>query len=193
MNKLVVMNRISLDGYFTDENNPSRPEWSIEDPELDKWMMTDHDFMKPNAYLFGKTTYRQFENVWTKVNENSNVSNEVIQMAKSLNKMKKFVISKSLKNLTWENSFLLNKDIIEDVKKIKKENNGDILIFGSGSIIQQLTSANLIDEYLLIVTPIILGKGKLLFKDVNKTKLDLIESVQFKSGNILLHYKTMNL
>ena len=110
-------------------------------------------------------------------------------MAESLNKMKKFIISKSLKKLTWENSILLNNDIVEDVKKLKENNNGAILIFGSGSIIQQLTSVNLIDDYLLIVTPLVLGVGKPLFKDMNKTRLDLVESIRFKSGNVLLYYK----
>ena len=63
MKKIVVINRISLDGYFTNNDNPSRPDWFIEDSDLDKWMMNGHDFMSPTAYLFGSATYKQFENV----------------------------------------------------------------------------------------------------------------------------------
>lgn len=189
MNKIFVINRISIDGYFSNNENVSRPEWFLNDTELDKWMMTGQDFMNPTSYLFGRITYQNFEKVWPNVTKMSNLPEEVIKMASALNKMKKYVCSRTLKKVTWENSFLLKDNIIESVKKLKEENDGDFLIFGSGTIVQTLAHAKLIDEYLLIVTPIILGKGKALFNDTAKTNLDLVQAIQFKSGNVLLHYK----
>ena len=188
MRKIVVINWITLDGYFTDQENPSSPPWVISDPELDKWMMSGRNTMNPNSYLFGRVTYKQFEQVWPNMRKQKNITKEVLQMATSLNKMKKFVFSRTLKETTWENSFLLKGDIVEEVQRLKQENDGDFLIFGSGTVVQQLSSAKLIDEYILVLSPVILGKGKPLFENTNKLNLQLVDSKQFKSGNVLLHY-----
>ena len=67
-----------------------------------------------------------------------------------------------------------------------------MVIFGSGTIVRQLTAEGLMDEYLFVVTPVILGAGKSLFKDVKKLDLKLLETKNFKSGNVLLHYKAKN-
>ena len=67
-----------------------------------------------------------------------------------------------------------------------------MLIFGSGTIVQQLADEGLLDEYLFVLTPVILGAGKPLFKDVKKFNLELLEARDFNSGNVLLHYKTVS-
>ena len=104
--------------------------------------------------------------------------------------MTKVVFSKTLKEVTWENSKLVKGDVTKEVSKLKQGEGLDIVIFGSGTIVQQLTDEGLIDEYLIAVTPVILGAGKPLFKDVKKINLELLETRNFKSGNVLLHYGT---
>jgi dihydrofolate reductase len=93
-----------------------------------------------------------------------------------------------LNEVTWKNTTLLKGDVAREVRKLKQGKGPDITIFGSGTIIQQLTREGLIDEYLLIVSPVIVGMGKLMFKDVNKLNLKLLETRSFHSGNVLLHY-----
>ena len=71
---------MSLDGYFTDEDGPTKPDWFNDDQDLDKWMMSKHKgnvFMKPSAYLFGRITYEQFANVWPKMENRENIPNDI--------------------------------------------------------------------------------------------------------------------
>jgi dihydrofolate reductase len=103
--------------------------------------------------------------------------------------MTKVVFSKTLKDVSWENTRLVEGDVAKQVSRLKQGKGSDILIFGSGTIVQQLTAEGLIDEYLFAVTPVILGAGKSLFNGVQKLDLELLETRNFKSGNSLLHYK----
>lgn len=103
--------------------------------------------------------------------------------------MTKVVFSTTLNEVTWENSELFNTDITTEISKLKQGNGADITIFGSGSIVQQLEDNGLIDEHLLVLTPVILGAGKPLFKNIPNTSLDLLAVRHFNSGNILLHYR----
>lgn len=81
------------------------------------------------------------------------------KISNELNEMKKLVVSKTLSEVTWKNSALIDGNLAEEVKKIKQADGKDIVIFGSGTIVQQLTAEQLIDEYLLCITPVILGTG----------------------------------
>ena len=84
---------------------------------------------------------------------------------------------------------MIKDDLAAEVRKLKQGYGADIVIFGSGTIVQQLTSQRLIDEYLIGVTPVILGAGKSFFNDVKKLNLELLKAKNFDSGNILLHYR----
>ena len=90
--------------------------------------------------------------------------------------------------MPWENSRLLHGNLTEEVERLKQGEGTSILVFGSGTIVQQLTDAGLIDEYFIAVTPVVLGKGKQLFREVQKRNLQLKQSRQFESGNVLLRY-----
>ena len=103
--------------------------------------------------------------------------------------MTAFIRFQTLKEVTWENGVLHNGDLINVVKQLKQDGDSTILIFGSGTLVQPLTDAGLIDDYVLTVTPVVLGKGKALFKDVKKVSLTLESTQSFDSGNVLLHYK----
>jgi dihydrofolate reductase len=79
--------------------------------------------------------------------------------------------------------------LAEEVRKLKQEKGADMTIFGSGTIVQQLANEGLIDELLIVATPIVIGTGKQLFKDVKEMKLELLETKHFDSGIVLLHYR----
>ncbi len=189
MKKVVMFNRISIDGYFAGRNGEI--DWFIRDPELDKALheMGQPGAIAPDTVLLGRVTYQLFESVWPKIAADPDAPEEARITANELNQMAKVVFSKTLKDVSWENTKLVKGDVAKEVGRLKQEKGSDILIFGSGTIVQQLSTVGLIDEYLFAVTPVILGAGKSLFDGVKKLDLELLEARDFESGNVLLHYK----
>jgi len=185
MRKIVVSNWVSTDGFFAGPNGEI--DWIVQDPGVNQ---ATHELMDPDTLLAGRVSYQGFENFWPKVAKDPNSPEEMRKIADEMNQMTKVVFSRTLKEVTWENSKLINGNIIEEVQKLKKGSGADMVIFGSGTIVQQLANEGLIDEYLLAVSPVVLGTGKLLFKDVKKHGLELLEARNFNSGNVLLRYQT---
>lgn len=185
MRKIIMFNRVTLDGFFAGAHDEI--DWFVVDLEVDKAL---HEMMNPDTILFGSKTYEMFESYWPHVAENPAAHEGELMMAKELAQMTKMVFSKQLKHSTWENSNFFNGGLIEEAKKVKQGDGGDIVIFGSGTIVQQLANQDLIDEYFFVVTPVVLGKGKLLFDGVKHSSFSLVDTKVFaKSGNVLLHYK----
>ena len=184
MRKIVMLNRVSLDGFFTGLNGEI--DWFIHDPEVDK---AAHEMMQPDTLLLGRATYQMFESYWPPVATDPNAPKEARIIADELNQMTKVVFSKTLEEVTWENSKLIKGNVSGEVRKLKQGKSADITIFGSGTIVQQLADEGLIDEYLIVVTPVVLGEGRPLFKDVKRFTLKPLETRNFVSGNVLLHYE----
>lgn len=188
MRNIIMLNRLSIDGFFAGPNGDI--DWFIHDPEVDQ---AAHEMMQPDTVLLGRVTYQLFESYWPHVATDPKTSKEARVIADELNQMTKVVFSKTtLKKVSWENSNLVTGDVTTEVKALKQGHGADITIFGSGTIVQQLAKEGLIDEYLMVVTPVVVGTGKPLFKDVQKINLELVETRDFKSGNVLLHYKLAN-
>jgi dihydrofolate reductase len=175
--------------FFAGPNGESH-EWFVIDPEVEK--ASRKMVGQVDTVLFGRVTYQLFESHWPKVAKDPKAPKEERAIGNELTKMKKIVFSKTLKEISWENSKLVKGDLATEVRKLKQENGSGMLIFGSGTIIQQLTAEGLIDEYLFVITPVILGAGKSLFKDVKKSDLQLLETMSFISGNVMLHMKPAN-
>ena len=184
MRKVIMLNRVSVDGFFAGPNGEI--DWFIHDPEVDK---AAHEMMQADTLLFGRLTYEMFFSYWPHVAADPNASIGERALAGELSLMTKVVFSTTLKEVKWENSRLSKGDLAEEVRKLKQGDGTDITIFGSGSIVQQLANEGLIDGYLIIVTPVVLGAGKTLFSDVEKTNLELVGARSFRSGNVLLHYE----
>ena len=187
MRKIVVFDWVSVDGYYAGPNREI--DWVVQDPEIDK---AAHERMNPDTLLCGRISYQMFENVWPKVAEDPKAPKGMKKLADEMAQMTKVVFSKTLKEVTWENSKLFHGDLIEEVKKLRRRKGADIAIFGSGTIVQQLANEGLINEYLFAITPVVLGSGRSLFTDVEGLNLALVETKNFKSGNVLLYYKKGN-
>jgi len=186
MRKITVMNRISIDGFFASLNETTwGMDWFISDPEVDKAL---HASGESTTLILGGITFRGFERSWVPLLTDPNAPAEVKAVAEELTQMTKLVFSKTIKATTWENTRLLSGNLIEEIRKLKQGPGDDMLIMGSGSIIQQLTDERLIDDYVFIVTPVIAGTGKSLFNNVKQLGLKLLKTQSFKSGNVLLHY-----
>ena len=110
-------------------------------------------------------------------------------MALWIDEATKIVFSTTRKDVTWRNSRLLHELDPREIEAVKSGPGGDIMLFGSGSIVSQLTQHRLIDEYQFVVGPILLGSGRSLLSDVPvQLKLDLLESRKYRSGNVMLRY-----
>jgi dihydrofolate reductase len=183
MPKLVVYNAMSIDGYFTDANGDM--SWAHKrDPE---WQA----FVSENAsgggqLLFGRVTYDLMASFWP--TPLAAQSNPIV--VERMNNLRKFVFSTTLEKASWNNTTLLKGDLSTEVRKLKQAPGPDIVIMGSGSIVAQLADAGLIDEYQIVLNPLVVGNGRTLFEGVKrKLPLKLARSRPFGNGNIVLFYE----
>ena len=183
MRKVIVFNQVSLDGYFTDDNNDM--SWAHKhDPE---WL----DFVNGNAQgggeaLFGRKTYELMASYWP----TPMAQQQAPIVAKAMNEMPKTVFSTTLQVATWRNTRLVKEGLAAEVRRMKEAAGPDIVIMGSGSIVAQLAQEGLIDEYQLVVNPIVLGQGRTLFEGLRKKQaLRLTGNRVFQNGNVLLIYE----
>lgn len=187
MNKIKMLNRISIDGYFASSNEAnSGMDWFIHDPEVDN--VAHQIGGKMNTLILGGTTYRLFERSWVPYLHHPDAPKHLIEIAEELTDMTKIVFSTSLQESDWANTRIYNDNLIEVVHRLKQDSDSDLLVLGSGSIVQQLANERLIDEYIFIVTPVVSGGGKHLFSKVSQLDLTLVASESFASGNVILHY-----
>jgi dihydrofolate reductase len=188
MRKVRMQNRISIDGFFASLNEKTNGmEWFVQDPDIEK---AAHQLGTADTLILGKDTFVLFQKTWVPMLTDPKALPTMKRLAQELTNMKKIVFSTTVKTTDWENTTFYDSDLAGVVKRLKRRKGADIMIMGSGSIVQQLTKEGLIDEYAFIVTPIIAGGGKPLFQDVSQLKLDLVSTKHFASGNVLSHFRT---
>lgn len=183
MRKVVVFNMVSLDGYFVDGKGDM--SWAHKNDE--EW----NGFVSGNAsgngvLLFGRVTYEMMASYWPSPMALKNSP----AVAKGMNEMPKIVFSRTLDSAPWNNTKLLKGDLATEIRKLKSETGPDMVILGSGSIVAQLAEENLIDEYQLATSPIVLGKGRTLFEGITrKLNLKLTQSRTFGNGTVFVCYQ----
>jgi dihydrofolate reductase len=197
MRKIVVFDRVTADGYFS--GREGNLDWVVPDAEVDK-LGGDAVPGSGNMMLFGRRTYQMFESFWPNVLKDSpeapdphvpgRQSAAMRNMAVWIHEATKIVFSKSLERVTWHNSRLLRDIEPASIESLKQEPGGsDIMIFGSGQVVSRLTALGLIDEYQLIVGPLLLGSGKPLVSGLtSRVPLDLLDVKRYESGNVMLRY-----
>ncbi len=136
-----------------------------------------------DTYLFGRKTYEHMAAYWpTAPNDDP--------YARHLNSTPKYVASRTLQGVEWQNSRLIEGDVAEEVGKLKEQPGKNIAVLGSGELVQTLIKHDLIDEYFLAVFPIVLGSGKRLFREAAQVKrLSLVDSKATSTGGVLLTYR----
>jgi dihydrofolate reductase len=188
MRTVRMQNRISLDGYFASLTKKTNGmDWFVQDPAIEK---AAHKLGRADTLILGKDTFVLFQETWVPMLTDPEAPPPMKKLAQELTNMNKVVFSTSLKSSDWENTAFHDSDLPGVVTKLKRRKGADIMVMGSGSIVQQLTNEGLIDEYVFIVTPIIAGEGKALFQGVSQLKLELISTEPFDSGNVLSHFRT---
>jgi len=168
---------VSLDGVVESPEKWSFPFWSDETQKFkfDELRATD-------ALLLGRVTYEGFAAAWPGRKDPDG-------FADRFNSMPKFVASRTLKKLDWNNSHLIKGDLATEVARLKQQPGQDIVIHGSPMLIRSLLPHDLIDEFRLLVYPLVLGRGKRLFDEASQAKLKLAESEAFSKGVVKLVYR----
>ena len=138
--------------------------------------------------LFGRVTYEMMASFWP----TPLAMERMPAVAEGMNRMSKIVFSRTLQGVSWANTTLVKSDPAAHVRKLKQEPGPDLAILGSGSLVSLLAQAGLIDEFQIVVNPIVLGKGRTLFEGAQeKIALKLIQSRAFGNGNVVLYYQPM--
>ncbi len=188
MRKLVVFNQVTLDGYFAGMNGDI--SWAYKDNKDAEW----NAFVAGNAsgggqLLFGRITYELMASYWPTPHA---IENDPV-VAERMNNLPKVVFSRTLDKASWKNTKLVKGSLAAEVRKMKKAPGEGMAILGSGSIASQLAQEGLIDEFQIVVNPVVLGKGRTVFDGIkSKLNLKLTKTRTFGNGNVLLCYEPMS-
>ena len=182
MRKVIFFMLTSLDGYFEGPNRDIN--WHNVDEEFNEFAVQQTGEF--GALLFGRVTYELMEGYWP--TESAKTDDPVV--AGLMNSLPKIVFSKTLEKAEWNNTKLVKDNFAEEISKLKGQPGKDIAIFGSSDLTVSLTQLGLVDEFRIMVNPVVLGDGKPLFKGIkNKLDLKLTETRTFGNGNVLLYYE----
>ena len=201
MRRIIAFDRVSADGYFSAPDGDL--SWAVPDEEHDRGV-AEQTAAHPagGTMLLGRRTYEMFESFWPHVvraaadaadapdpHAAGRRSPELLAMARWIDGATKLVVSRSRAEVTWRNSRLLRDLVPAEIEALKREPGGDIMLFGSGSVASRLAELGLVDEYQLLVSPLLLGGGRPLIEGLSRrVPLALVEATPSRAGNVKLRY-----
>lgn len=174
MRKVIVAEYVSIDGVM-EEPRWTAPYWNHELADLQRDLNFSSD-----ALLLGRKTYQGFAQAWPNMTDPD-------EFASRMNTMPKYVASRTLQSLEW-NASLLQGDVVAAVRELKQQSGGNLLIYGSGELVRSLMTHDLIDEFRLMIHPVVLGKGMPLFGG-STANLKLVDSKNTSTGVSVLTYQ----
>ena len=178
MRKVIVSEFVTLDGVM---EGPDKWQLQFWNEEAAKFKFDE--LFASDALLLGRVTYQEFAAAWPSMTDEEG-------FADRMNSLPKFVVSTTLEEVEWNNARLIKGNIAEEVSKLKQQPGQDILIAGSADLVNTLMQHDLIDEYRIMLHPVVVGSGKRLFRDGSDTKvLRLVETKTFSSGVVVLSYQ----
>jgi dihydrofolate reductase len=190
MGKVVVSEFITLDGVIEDPGGAEGTEfggWSLRFPAEEGQQFKYEELMASDVQLMGRVTYEEFAQAWPAMEEVAG------DFGAKMNMMPKVVVSTTLTNPEWKNSIVASGDLPSTVASLKEQYDGDILVPGSAALIESLREHDLVDEYRLMVHPVVLGQGKKLFQEgTTPVDLALIETRKAGPDVQLLIYRPTN-
>lgn len=183
MRELIVTEFVTIDGVMeAPGGEASHPHsgWAMHDHTDQSLAYKGKEMEEADVHLLGRVTYESFAGAWP---------NRQGEFADKINAAQKYVVTSTLDELEWENSTKIEGDAVEGVRKLKESGDGPILLAGSCQLVHALHEAGLIDEYRLMVFPVVLGSGKRVFPETeDKTDLELVD-VQNLGGPMLQVYR----
>jgi dihydrofolate reductase len=182
MRKLICFNMITIDGFFEGPNQDIG--WHTVDEEFNEFAIDQLDSV--DILLFGRVTYELMASYWP--TELALKDDPIV--AEKMNSKSKLVFSKTLDKADWNNTRLVKENIRDEILKLKSLAGKDLIIFGSSDLSAALAQFGLIDEYRLMVSPVILGSGKTILHGLpSQLALKLLKTRMFRNGNVLLYYQ----
>ena len=187
MRKVILAMQITLDGFVGGPNGEMN--WVTLSEEMDDSLLPEL-MERADTCLIGRSLYQGFASYWpTAPTTNPNLSKSEIKFSSWIEQAHKVVFSTTLDKAEWNNSRLVRGDVAAEVMRLKQQPGKDMVIFGGARIAQEFVRLGLVDEYGLVVNPVILGQGLPLFKDVPiQRKLRLVSCDVFKAGAVALRY-----
>jgi dihydrofolate reductase len=191
MAELTLTTFLSLDGVMQAPGGPGEDEsggfpyggWLVPHADADMGKIMDEIFSKAGAFLLGRTTYDIFAAYWPRITD----PNELV--AAKLNGLPKFVASRTRRTFTWNNTVPVG-DVVTEAGELKRRFSREVQVHGSCGLVQTLIENNLLDEYRLLVFPVLLGTGKRLFgSGVVPRTLKLVRSTSTGAGAVLSVYR----
>ncbi len=184
MRKVILNLAITLDGFIEGPN--AEMDWLVKDEEIDFGDILNEILSDKDAIFYGRVSYDK----WGNSLPDENASQKIKDAYKLMNSKQKYVFSKTKKDDNT-NAIFINSTIKESVLEIKEQQGKNIWLYGGAKLVTTFLNLNLIDEYRIVVHPVILGKGKLLFENIEERhKLILIDTKSYKSGVTMLTYQT---
>jgi len=187
MGKLVVTEFITLDGIIENPGGSDDTKdggWSFRHPAPDGQQFKFDELQAADVQLLGRVTYEGFAAAWPAMEESTG------EFGKKMNAMPKVVVSGTLTEPAWNNTTIISANLPEEVARLKQRYDGDILVAGSATLVRALAQHNLVDEYRLMVHPVVLGHGKRLFSDgFSAGDLELVGSRNVGPDVMLLTYR----
>jgi len=178
MRNIIVTEYLTLDGVFEEPGY-----WSFDYFNEEAMQYKRDELFSSDVQLLGRVTYEGFAKAWPTMPDTGD-------FGERMNSMPKYVVSTTLTHAEWQNTTIINKNVVEVIKKLKEQAGQHILVAGSGKLVHTLMQHHLVDEYRFMVHPVVLGSGKRLFPEgTEQYKLKLVETRAFKTGIVVLHYQ----
>jgi len=184
MRQIIVTEWMSLDGIF---DATLMEQWFNPYHSDSRAKYIQDTIENCDAMLYGRITYDMLHPYW------SSLKNNEMGVADKLNKVKKYVVSSTMKKAEWENSTIINKDVIKEIAQLKQQEGGNILVQGSGKLVTQLLEAGLVDELKLLIQPHIMGKGFQLFPSPLNIGMQCKQVQQLDKGVVFISYQPIAL
>ena len=189
MRKLVVLMHVSLYGFAASDKGMGL-EWTFRGMSEEVAQAANTCLHDVDTAIFGRRTYEGMQAFWSTVPDNPESTPDQIAHARWLDQTTKLVFSTTLSDVTWVNSRLVKDHIAEEVNALKQQSGQNLMTFGSPRLIHSFLPLGLIDEFRLLLHPVVLGGGIPLFKDIKEMiNLNLIESKTFDNGVVHLRYQ----
>jgi dihydrofolate reductase len=182
MRKLSVFNLMTLDGYIAGQDGDI--SWHNVDKEFQE--LAEKASNSGNILLFGRVTYELMMRYWPTPEA---IKNDPI-VAQGMNNSEKIVFSRTMNKADWNNTKLVKDNMLMEIRKLKQGSGKDMTVLGSGNVVSQLAQERLIDEFQILLNPVVIGKGKTMFEGVkDRFSLKLTKTRVFGNGNVLLNYE----
>jgi dihydrofolate reductase len=186
MAKIIALGHLSLDGYMADLNG--KIDWIRMDEETNK--MVQELYRGAAGTIYGRKTYELMDPFWPNVlKQPEKWPGWIVDYAEWVDKALKVVVSTTLASVSWKNTRLIRENIVEEMRRVKQEVGGDLLLLASAQLLSTLLAAGLVDEVVVTITPVVLGEGLPYFVGLKeRVRLEMRGERRFENGVVGLRY-----